>query len=101
MENKGKAILFCRVSTKKQSLKKQEEELKTEAIKDGFLEEDLITISDYESGFTLEEDEREGLKKLKDYLEIYDIKTVYCREVSRISRKPKGMANVRHLKGTS
>lgn len=85
----GKAVIFVRVSTLKQNLESQEADLRKCAIFDGFNESDIIYIGKKESGYKLEEDEREGLEELHNLIEQEDIDTVYIWEISRLSRKPK------------
>lgn len=85
----GKAVLFVRVSTLKQNLESQEAELRRMALFDGFNESDIIYIGKKESGFKLEEDEREGLEELNQLIDKGVIDTVYIWELSRLSRKPK------------
>lgn len=91
----GKAIIFVRVSTDKQHLESQEEELKRKALADGFKESNLIYIGKKESGYKLEESEREGLSELEQYIDNEDIDSVYIWEISRLSRKPQILYNIR------
>lgn len=91
----GKAVIFVRVSTEKQHLESQEAALKKCAISDDFKESDIIYIGKKESGYKLEEDEREGLEELNQLIKKGDIDTVYIWELSRLSRKPKILYSVR------
>jgi len=90
-----KCILLVRVSTAKQNLTQQTEKVKDEALKDGYLEENIIILEDKESAVKLSEEERNGIKNLKWHIEHDDISCVYTYEVSRISRQPAMLYNIR------
>lgn len=60
-----KAILLIRVSTSKQDIGQQTEKVKNEALKDGYTADNLILIEDHESGVRLNEEERNGLNRMK------------------------------------
>ena len=91
-----KAIALCRVSTFGQDLKQQEEKV-LDAIKNmGYLEENIIVIKDAESGIKLSELERNGLNKMKEYIESDpSITVVVTWELSRISRQAKILYSIR------
>lgn len=90
-----KAILLVRVSTNKQDFDEQEKELYDLAIKDGYTDEEIIAISEKESGYNLSEEERSGLNRLKELIENdKQINCVYAWEVSRIARKKKISFNI-------
>lgn len=91
-----KAIALCRVSTFGQDLKQQEEKV-LDAIKNmGYLEENIIVIKDSESGIKLSELERNGLNKMKEYIESDpSITVVVTWELSRISRQAKILYSIR------
>lgn len=91
-----KAILLVRVSTQHQDLVQQTEQVKAEALKDGYNEKDIIIIEDKESAVKLSEEERNGLNNLKTYIEHGDIDCVYTYEVSRISRRPDVLYSIRN-----
>lgn len=91
----SKAVLFVRVSTLQQHLESQEEVLKRRALSDGFANTDIITIGKKESGYKLDEEEREGLKELDEVITQEDVSTVYIWELSRLSRRPKVLYSVR------
>lgn len=91
----GKAVIFVRVSTEKQHLEGQEAALRKCALSDDFKESDIIYIGKKESGYKLEEDEREGLEELYKLIDKGIIDTVYIWELSRLSRKPKVLYSVR------
>ena len=81
-----KAIGLIRVSTQVQELESQSKQVKEAIIRDGYDESSIILIEDKESGCKNEED-RNGLTKLKQIIETEQIDAVYCYELSRISRK--------------
>lgn len=91
----SKAVIFVRVSTDKQHLESQESTLRTSAVADGFDESDIIYIGKKESGYKLDEDERQGLEELYKHIAKGDVDTVYIWELSRLSRKPKILYSVR------
>lgn len=93
----GKAIIFTRISTKKQHLESQEDVLKASALADGFNETDIIYIGQQESGYNLEEDERKGLEELYRLIEQQNADTIYIWEISRLARKPKVQYSVRDI----
>ena len=89
-----KCILLVRVSTWNQDITQQTEVVKQEAIKDGYKE--IIIIEDHESAIKLSEEERNGLNKLKQYIESdKNIDCVYVYEISRISRQAKIVFSIR------
>lgn len=91
-----KAILLIRVSTQVQDLVQQREIVIKEALKDGYNENDIIIIEDKESASKLSEEERNGINKLKEYIEAdKDINCVYTYEISRISRRAAVVYSVR------
>ena len=86
----NKCILFCRVSTTKQSFDEQEKELYELAISDGYCDDNIIPICYKESGIKLSEEERAGLIEMKQLINTNsDINCVYSWEISRIARKKK------------
>ena len=91
----SKAILLVRVSTDQQDLTQQTEKVREEALRDGYSDNDIIVIEDKESAVKLSEEERNGLNMLKHYVEHDDVDCVYSYEVSRISRQPAMLYNIR------
>lgn len=84
-----KAILWVRVSTNKQEVESQKEDLIRLAIREGFKEENLITIEAFGAS-AVKEDELYLKEKdrLINYLETdKDITTVFIWEVSRLARQ--------------
>lgn len=91
-----KCCLLIRVSTFNQDLTQQTEAVKIEAIKDGYKEKNIIIIEDHESAIKLSEEERNGLNKMKQYIENdSSIDCVYVYEISRISRQAKIVFSIR------
>ena len=90
-----KAIILSRVSTSHQDLTQQTELVLAEALKDGFSRENIIIIEDKESAVKLSEAERNGLNQMKHFIEIGNVRTVYTYEISRISRQPAMLYNIR------
>lgn len=89
-----KAILLIRVSTEQQDLVQQREKVVDAAKRDGF--DEYIIIEDKESAVKLSEEERNGLNKLKDYIQNdSSITAVYAYEISRISRQAKIVYSIR------
>lgn len=91
----NKVILLSRVSTELQDLIQQTETLKNYAKQIGYSESDFILIEDKESGVKLAEEERHGLNKLKEYVNLYPIKDVIVYELSRIARTPRVLYSIR------
>ena len=87
--DKNKAILLVRVSTKKQDFDEQERELYQLALLDGYTDENIIPICEKESGIKLKEEERRELNRLKEEITKGGVACVYAWEVSRIGRKKK------------
>lgn len=86
----AKAILLVRVSTERQNLDRQEQELYDLAVKDGYSNDNIICIAEKESGIKLDESERNGLNRMKEAIEQdNDINCVYVWEISRIARRKK------------
>lgn len=90
-----KAILLVRVSTQHQDLTSQTEKVRAEAIKDGYSTNDIIILEDKESAIKLSEEERNGLNRMKEHIEKGYVDCVYTYEVSRISRQPAMLYNIR------
>lgn len=91
----GKVILLSRVSSEHQDLSQQTDKVLDEIKKDGYKDTDIIVIEDKESAVLLSEEERNGLNKLKQYVNQTKIDAVYTYEVSRISRRPGVLYSIR------
>ena len=90
-----KAILFSRVSTERQTLDQQTNELVNEAKTMGY--SDWSVIEDKESAISLDEYERHGLNELKRLVSTEAYDCVICYEISRLSRRPKVLYSIRDL----
>lgn len=96
MKVNNKCVVLSRVSTINQSLTQQTNEIKLEANRLGYSDDNIIVIEDVESAISLDELERRGLSKLKNAIESdSSIDCVVCYEVSRISRRPKVLYSIR------
>ena len=92
----GKAIILSRVSTSQQDLTQQTEDVLREAHKDGYSDRNIIIIENVESAIKLSEEERQGLNKMKDYINRDStIECVYIYELSRLSRRQLVLFSVR------
>lgn len=90
----NKCICLVRVSTLAQDIEQQTQVVRNEAIKDGYSE--IILIEDHESAVKLSEEERNGLNKMKHYIEHdSEIDCVYVYEISRISRQAQMVFSIR------
>lgn len=91
-----KCIILSRVSTEQQDLKQQTENVKQEAKRQGYADDDIIIIEDKESAVKLSEEERNGLNTLKSHIINDDsIDCVFTYEISRISRQAKIVFSIR------
>lgn len=92
----NKAIGLIRVSTIGQDLTQQTEAVMLEMKNDGYQPSNIILIEDKESAVTLSEEERQGIIKMKQYIEDdSSIDAVYVFELSRLSRRPEVLYSVR------
>lgn len=92
----SKVVIFSRVSTTKQTLEQQTEKLKEEADKRGYNTDNQIIIEQKESATKLSISERIGLQKLKDVIEKHqDIDCIIIYELSRLSRRPADLYQIR------
>ena len=85
MSNKKNAVIYCRVSTEKQtqetSLARQEEELIAYANKLGFTVEAIY--KDQQSGYDVD---REGLLEMLDAMKEKQIQTLFVQDETRLGR---------------
>ena len=94
MRNK-RCILLVRVSTEYQSYDEQEKELYNMALSYGYSPNQIVPISEKESGRKLKEDERKGLNKMKEIIkQDGDIDCVFAWEISRIARRKTILFNI-------
>ncbi|MGB3102417.1 MAG: recombinase family protein [Psychrobacillus psychrotolerans] len=95
-----KSVIYCRVSTEKESqetsLKRQEEELIEFAKLNNYEVEKVF--SDQHSGYDIE---REGLLDLLDYIKQNEIKAVFVQDETRIGRGNGRMAVLHLLQKTN
>jgi DNA invertase Pin-like site-specific DNA recombinase len=92
----GKVIILSRVSTESQNLEQQTQEILKQVYKDGYTDEDIIIIEDKESAIKLSEEERNGINRLKMYIESNTkIDSIYIYELSRLSRRQKFLFSLR------
>ncbi len=95
----SKAIILSRVSTLKQDLQQQTEEVIRFAAGCGYDKEDLTLIEDKESAVKLDEENRLGLIELKqkihDHPGLYDC--VFAYEISRIGRRAEVNYSIRNF----
>ena len=91
-----KVILFSRCSTINQTLESQTNELKAEATRLGYSDENQILIEYKESAIQLSIDERRGIQELIKYIESdNNINCVVIYEISRLSRQMKQLYELR------
>lgn len=84
---KYKAIIWLRVSTKRQDLTKQKEELTNFAKSEGYSEKDLIYIEGLgASAIKMDELYQDIITELEAKLDSEPVNKVYCWEISRIAR---------------
>ncbi len=95
----SKAIILSRVSTMKQDLQQQTEEVIRFAVAEGFLEKDITLIEDKESAVKLDEEHRLGLIELKQKIlenpGMYGC--VFAYEISRIGRRAEVNYSIRNF----
>lgn len=84
---KQQVIALYRVSTDKQDLTRQQDDLLRVLAVAGYEKDQIIEIGNKESGVLLSAAEREGLNEMKQYVEKGNIAAVYVHELSRLSRR--------------
>lgn len=86
---KQSIIIFSRVSSQKQDLNQQTQQLQNEAIRLGYPIDNQILIEQKESGISLSEEDRAGIEKVKTSILSQDssINCLICWEISRIARR--------------
>lgn len=94
MENK--CICLARVSTELQTLESQIEKLKDAAKNHGYKEKNILVVSGTESAVKLDIEERQTIQQMKELIESdSSINMIFIWEVSRLSRRPKVLYEVR------
>ncbi len=95
----SKAIILSRVSTLKQDLQQQTDEVIKFATAGGYKKEDITLIEDKESAVKLDEEHRLGLIELKQKIlenpGLYDC--VFAYEISRIGRRAEVNYSIRNF----
>lgn len=89
-----KVIILSRVSTDTQTLGSQTDKVMSEVLK-YYSEDEIIIIENKESAVKKSEEELLGINEMKNYIDSYNIETVYCYELSRLSRRPKVLYSLR------
>lgn len=88
-----KIVAICRVSTTKQEIQSQIDELKSFILKDGVVEDDIIWVTGVGVSAVKEDDKfKANIEKVLSYIKNGNIDCVYAWELSRIARKQKTMA---------
>ena len=91
-----KAIVLSIVSSLKQDLVQQTDEVLKTVRNDGFKDENIIIIEDKESAIKLSEEERRGLNEMKRVINSDpSVKYIYIYELSRLSRKQLVLFSIR------
>lgn len=92
----NKAIILSRVSSNHQTLEQQTEAVLKEVKRDGYTDDNIIIIEDKESAIKLSEEERNGLNRMKEYINNDpSINAVYLYELSRLSRRQLVLFSIR------
>jgi len=91
----GKCILIIRVSTQKQKTERQHQQLVEWCISEGYTPNDMIIIENKESATKTQE--QKTIQELYKTIEQQQIDCVYTTEISRISRKPAILEQVKHF----
>ena len=82
-----KAILFCRVSSDKQTLDRQITDLTPVANRDGYTDSDIKVIQHKESATKNDIYNRKSIRELTELIESNPIECVYVTEISRLARR--------------
>ncbi len=91
-----KCICLARVSTDLQTLESQIEKLKDTAKRFDYKEKNILVVAGTESAVKLDIDERQTILEMKELIEKdSSINMVFIWEVSRLSRRPKVLYEVR------
>lgn len=93
----GKVICMSRCSTLVQELESQTINLKEEAKRLGYSDQNIILIEDHESGINLDFEEREGINKLIETINNENIDRIIIYEISRLARRADVFYKVRDI----
>jgi len=89
-----KAIVFSRVSTKGQSLNDQKNAVMKEALR-SYKADEIIEVEGKESAVKLEEEKRETLNEMKEYIEQYPtVESIFFFGVDRLARRVRVVVDV-------
>lgn len=89
-----KAIVFSRVSTKGQSLKDQKNAVMKEALR-SYKADEIIEVEGKESAVKLEEEKRETINEMKEYIEEYPtVESIFFFGVDRLARRVRVVVDV-------
>lgn len=89
-----KAIVFSRVSTKGQSLKDQKNAVMKEALR-SYKADEIIEVEGKESAVKLEEEKRETINEMKEYIEQYPtVESIFFFGVDRLARRVRVVVDV-------
>ena len=82
-----KAVIFTRVSSKKQDTQRQINDLTPLAKEDGYKKSDIAVISHKESATKNDIQNRKSIRELQDLINTNHIECVYITEISRLARR--------------
>ena len=89
-----KAIVFSRVSTKGQSLEDQKNAVMKEALRT-YKTEEIIEVEGKESAVKIEEEKRETINEMKEYIEEYPtVESIFFFGVDRLARRVRVVVDV-------
>lgn len=90
-----KAIVFSRVSTKGQSLDVQKNAVMKAALGWGYKADEIIEVEGKESAVKLEEEKRETINEMKEYIEEYPtVESIFFFGVDRLARRVRVVVDV-------
>lgn len=93
---KGKAVIWLRVSTKKQELESQRKDLEELALRDGYKKSQLIPVEGLGASAVKQDDVyQELVGKLYETLDREDVTCIYVWEISRLARNRKTFEGLR------
>lgn len=90
-----KAIVFSRVSSKGQSLKDQKNAVMKAALQWGYKDDEIIEVEGKESAVKLEEEKRETINEMKEYIDEYPtVESIFFFGVDRLARRVRVVVDV-------
>lgn len=91
-----KVISFTRVSSQQQNLESQNKEVHDAIIRHGYSEDEILYVQQKESAIKLSMEERVSLQQMFNLIKQYNtIEYVFVYEISRLSRQPKMLYELR------